>query len=146
MSLEKQKNLIIFGAVAAALLAGTVLVAGYTDMLPNRAKACDQVKPCQSGEGKVTCAGMAKMAGFPQVVASTEAAPGKPGGAGEKPAGCCPEPGVGCGGCEKRQGCCGEPCPPDCPKPCCAQEKPPTCCERPPVGGCCATKADPATE
>jgi hypothetical protein len=150
MSLGKQKNLIILGAVAAALLAGGVLVADYADVLPGRAKAEERVKPCASGEAKMCCpAAEAETAGFPQVMAATEAAAAQACCGGEKPAGCCPDGVPG-------ESCCGKPCPPDCPKPCC--EMPPGGCEKSPAGcrgerqqteaagSCCAAKADAATE
>jgi len=136
MSLGKQKNLIVLGAVAAALLVGGVLVADYADVLPGRAKADGPIKACQSGEAKLSCAAKAEAAGcsqavaateaagFPQVMAATEAAPARACCEGEKPAGCCQEGGPG-------ESCCGKPCPPDCPKPCC--EMPPGCCEKPPA-------------
>ncbi len=103
MSLGKQKNLIILGAVAAALLVAGVLVADYADVLPGRAKADDQVKACASGEAKPCCAAAkAETAGFPQVMAATEAAPAQACCGAEKPAG-------GCGDCEKPAGGCGDP-------------------------------------
>jgi len=132
MSLGKQKNLVVLGAVVAALLVGGVLVADYADVLPGWAKTDGPIKACQSGEAKPSCAAKAETAGFPQVVAATT-----------QPAG-------------PAESCCGEPCPPDCPKPRC--EKKPGCCENPPAGcceerqqseaagSCCAAKADAATE
>jgi len=156
MSLGKQKNLIVLGAVVAALLVGGVLVADYADVLPGRAKADGQAKPCASGEAKACCPAEAATAGFPQVMAATQAAPAQACCGGEKPAGACCNPGGDCDSCEKPAGGCGEPCPPDCPKPCC--EMPPGCCEKPPAGcceerqqtevagSCCAARADVATE
>ena len=147
MSLGRQKNLIVLGAVAAALLVAGVLVADYADILPRRAKADAPAKVCQSGEAKPCCAAKGDAAGFPQVVAAmAEVAPAKSGC--EKSSGCSLEGSPG-------QSCCGEPCPPGCPKPCC-QEKP-GCCEKPPAGccekgqggeaaGCCAAEVDTATE
>ncbi len=149
MSLGKQKNLIMLCAVAAALLVGGVLVADYADVLPGRAKADEPVMACQSGEAKLCCAARAEAAGFPQVVAATQAAPAQACCGAEKPADCCEESGPG-------ESCCGKPCPPDCPKPCC--EMPSGCCEKPAagccgegqqtevVGSCCAAKADASTE
>jgi hypothetical protein len=149
MSLGRQKNLIVLGAVAAALLVGGVLVADYADILPGRAKADGPVKPCQSGEAKPCCAAKGDVAGFPQVVAAvTEVAPAQSGCGSEKSSGCSLEGGPG-------QSCCGKPCPPECPKPCC-QEKP-GCCAKPlagcceegepsETGGCCAAKTDVTTE
>jgi len=137
MSLEKQKNLIILGAVAAALLVGGVLVADYADVLPGRAKGDEQAKPCASGEAKVCCPAEAEAAGasqvvaateaagFPQVMASTEAAPAKACCGAEKPAGGCGEPAAGC---EKPAGCCEEGKTAEA------------------AGGCSAAKADAATE
>ena len=128
MSLGKQKNLIVLGAVAAALLVAGVLVADYANVLPGRAKADEPVKACQSGDAKPCCAAKPEAGGFAQVVAATtEAAPAKACCEGEKPAGCCQEGGPA-------ESCCGKPCPSDCPKPCC--EMPPGCCEKP-AAGCC---------
>ena len=148
MSLGRQKNVIVLGAVAAALLVAGVLVADYADILPGRAKGDGPAKACQSGEAKPCCAAKGDAAGFPQVVAAmAEVAPAKS-ACGENPSGCSQE---GCAG----QSCCGQPCPPDCPKPCCERE--PGCCEKPlagcceegepgEAGGCCPAKADAATE
>jgi hypothetical protein len=146
MSLGRQKNLIVLGAVAAALLVAGVLVADYADILPGRAKAYAPVKACQSGEAKPCCAAKGDVAAFAQVVAATtEVAPAVSGCGSEKSSGCSQE----CGQCELS---CEKPCPAECPKPCC-QEKPP-CCEKPLAGcceegqpgeaaaGCCAAKAD----
>lgn len=147
MSLGKQKNLIVLGAVVAALLVGGVLVADYADILGGGAKADAPAKACQSGEAKSCCAAKGDAAGFPQVVAAmTEVAPGKSGC--EKSSVCSLEGSPG-------QSCCGKPCPPDCPKPCC--EKEPGCCEKPlagwceegepgETGGCCPAKTDATTE
>ena len=150
MSLGKQKNLIVLGAVAAALLVAGVLVADYVDVLPGRARTNGPVKACQSGEAKPCCAAKANAAGFAEVVAATtQAAAAKACCEGEKPEGCCQEGGLA-------ESCCAKPCPPDCPKPCC--EMPPGCCEKPaagcceepqqtePAGSCCAAKADAVTE
>lgn len=150
MSLGKQKNLIVLGAVVAALLVGGVLVADYADILGGRAKADAPAKACQSGEAKPCCTAKGDVAGFPQVVAATtEVAPAKSGCGSEISSGCSQEGGQ----CELS---CEKPCPAECPKPCC-QEKP-GCCERPLAGccekdqpseaaaGCCAAKADAATE
>ena len=135
MSLGKQKNLIVFGAVVAALLVGGVLVADYADVLPGRAKANEQAKPCASGEAKPCCAAKAATAGFPQVMAATQAAPAQACCGGEKPAGACCNPGGDCNSCEKPAGGCGEAAG-GCGKPWPAEV----------AGGCCAAKADAATE
>lgn len=146
MSLGKQKNLIILGAVAAALLVAGVLVADYADVLPGRAKADEQVKTCGAGEAKACCPAEAETAGspqvvaateaagFPQVMAATDAAPAEGCCAAEKPAGGCDKAAEGCekpaGGCERpADGC----------------EKPAGDCEDA-VGGCSAAKEAPATE
>jgi len=136
MSLGKQKNLIVLGAVLAALLVGGVLVADYADVLPGRAKADEPVKACQSGEAKLSCAAKAEAAGFPQVVAATtQAAPEKACCGGEKPAGACCNPGGDCDSCEKPAGGCGDAVA-GCGKPKPAEV----------AGGCCAAKADAATK
>jgi hypothetical protein len=123
MSLGKQKNLIILGAVAAALLVGGVLVADYADVLPGRTKACEQGKTCPLGEAMPCCA--VEAAGFPQVVAATEAAPAEACCGAEKPAGGCDKAAEGC---EKPEGCCEGAKPAEA------------------AGGCCAAKAEAATE
>ena len=98
MSLGKQKNLIILGAVAAALLVGGVLVADYTDVLPGRTKACDQAKACPSDEA--CCADKADGECAKKLAGECGDSP-----AGcEKPAGCCED---AAGGCDKAAtGCC----------------------------------------
>lgn len=150
MSLGKQKNLIIFGAVVAALLAGSVLVAGYANILPGRAKADEQVKACPLGGAAVTCAAKAETAGFAQVVAATQADLPQACCGAVKPAGACCNPGADCDSCEKPARYCGEPCPPGCPKPCCPLGAPKVCCGQPKpadvAGGCCAAGGDGATE
>ncbi len=136
MSLGKQKNLIVLGAVLAALLVGGVLVADYADVLPGRAKADEPIKACAAGEAKPCCAAegeaagcsqavaATEAAGFPQVMAATETAPAQACCEGEKPA-------VGCGE----------------PKACCGDEKPAGCCGEPkPAAGCCGGEAPPATK
>ncbi len=135
MSLGKQRNLIIVAAVGTALLAGTVLLGGY---LPGAAQTDEQVKTCPSAGAGVTCAAKADGAAFPQVAAATDAAPAMPCCAAEKPAGGCEKP---AGGCESAAGACEKP-----PAGCC-EEPPMGCCEKPEAaGGCCAAKAEAATE
>ena len=165
MSLGKQKNLIILGAVATALLVAGVLVADYADVLPGRAKADEQVKTCGAGEAKPCCpatteaAGTPQVvaateaAGFPQVVAATEAAPAKACNAADKPAGECAKQAAGCekpAGCDKPVGGCGDPAA-GCEKPMgCCGEAPKDCCEKvkpaEALGSCPAAKADAAAE
>ncbi|MHC4426207.1 MAG: hypothetical protein ACYSYV_08935 [Planctomycetota bacterium] len=141
MSLGNQKNVIIFVAVAAALVAGTVLLAGYADILPAASDKDSQVKACPAADGNVSCQAKTDSAAFPTVCAAGEAA----------------------------TGCCGKPCPPDCTKPCCSGEAPAGCCGKPvapkpccpgvaptgccpkpgtadAAGGCCGAKTDAATE
>ncbi len=140
MSLEKQKNLIILGAVAAALLVGGVLVADYADVLPGRTKACEQGKTCPLGEAMPCFA--VEAAGFPQVAAATEAAPAEACCGAEKPAGACCNPGADCDTCEKPAGGCDKAAE-GCEKPegCCEGAKPAEA-----AAGCCAAKAEAATE
>ena len=136
MSLGKQKNLIVLGAVAAALLVAGVLVADYANVLPGRAKADEPVKACQSSEAKPCCAAKAEAAGFPQVVAATTQAPSaKACCGGEKPAAACCNPGGDCDSCEKPAGGCGDAAGG------CGRPKPAEA-----AGGCCAVEAGAATE
>ncbi len=129
MSLGKQKNLIILGAVAAALLVGGVLVADYADVLPGRAKAGEQVQTCGAGEAKPCCPAEAETvgspqvvaateaAGFPQVMAATEAAPAEACSSTDKPAGECTKQAADC---EKPAGSCGDAKSAEAPAACCA--------------------------
>jgi len=54
MSLKNPKNLLIIGAVVIALLAGTVLLANYANILPARSGAGSQAKTCPAAGG-TTC-------------------------------------------------------------------------------------------
>jgi hypothetical protein len=143
MSLGKRKNLIIVAAVAAGLLAGTVLLASYTDILPGGAKNCSQTEPCPSAAG-VTCA-KSQGAGekFPTVCASGQAVMAST----ETAESCCAKEGPVEDLCP-----CGKPagsciaCVEE-PTGCCSEKVAGTCCAKPEAAGaCCAAKPEPAAE
>jgi len=48
MSLKTPKNLLIIGAVAAALLAGTILLGNYANIMPCKFYAASQLNPGQA--------------------------------------------------------------------------------------------------
>ena len=106
MSLKNPKNLLIIGAVIVALLAGTVLLANYANILPAKSDVSSQVT------GSTPCPG-AKACPFGRT---------EPCCAGEAKPGCCPK--VCPPDCTKP--CCPKLCPPDCTKPCCAGEAAPS--------------------
>ena len=123
MSLKNPRNLLIIGAVVIALLAGTVLLASYANILPARSGAGSQVTyqatdhtPCPGPKAHFAQAENAE--GYcslkTKAVSDAEACPlgrTEPCCAGEAPPECCPKP-----------------CPPDCTKPCCAGEAAPSGC------------------
>ena len=76
MSLKNPKNLLIIGAVIVALLAGTVLLANYANILPAKSDVSSQVtgstpcpgaKACPFGRTEPCCAGEAKPGCCPKV-------------------------------------------------------------------------------
>jgi hypothetical protein len=124
MSLRKQKNLIIFAAVVATLLAGTALLGGYANILSGASNTDLQVKASQT---------TSQTSSWPAFNNS-----------GEFDVGCCQmsqrESDVSC----RRPKCCSDDCseccrPPErcpdkcdeccCPPKCCPEK----CCDR----GCC---------
>ncbi len=129
MSLGKQKNLIILGAVAAAFLVAGVLVADYANVLPGRTKTDEQVKACDAGEAKPCCAAeteaagtcqvvaATEAAGFPQVMAATDGATTESCSSEKKAAGECAD---ATAGCEKPAGCCEEAKAAEASDDCCA--------------------------
>ena len=121
MSLKNTKNLMIIGAVVVALLAGTVLLGNYTNILSSGS----QSKTCQ--EKTSACCAAAKTCTVEKAECGSVAKtcpldPTKP---------CCAVEGT----CPKTE------CPPDCTKPCCAIENAPACCPKSDVSaasaGCC---------
>ena len=149
MSRLQQRNLAIVVVVAGALLAGTALLANYTGILRADAQEQTQVAPC--GQAK-PCAGTAtEAAGFPNVYASVDAAPGEACCAAKKAAGTCDKLTACCG--ERPEACCGKPiaCCEEEPEGCCGKpqtgccEQPvPGCCEKPESGDCCVSKVESA--
>jgi len=121
MSLKNTKNLLIIAAVVFALMAGTVLLGSYTNILSTgsqsktsqeKASACFTAAKACSAE-KVECESVAKTCPLD---------PTKP---------CCAVEGT----CPKTE------CPPDCTKPCCAAENAPACYPESDISaasaGCC---------
>jgi len=122
MSLKNPRNLLIIGAVIVALLAGTVLLGNYTNILPIGSNNGSQVKTCPASGGTPCCQAKNDSAEFAELDCAQKAGAGfdakacplgrtEPCCAGEAPPDCCPKP-----------------CPPDCTKPCCAGEAAPDCC------------------
>ena len=113
MSLKNTKNLLIIAAVVVAVLAGTVLLGNYTNILSSGS----QPKTCQ--EKASSCCPAAK------VISSEKAECGSI-------AKTCPlDPTKPCCAVEGTPGCCPKTnCPPDCTKPCCASEGAPSCCPK----------------
>jgi len=116
MSLKNPKNLLIIGAVIVALLAGTVLLASYANILPARSGAGSQAKTCPAAGGTTCCGAKISSNENVQVAFAQQTGAGflgrtEPCCAGEPVPDCCPKT-----------------CPPDCTKPCCAGEAAPDCC------------------
>jgi hypothetical protein len=116
---------IVFGAIAAGLLLGTVLVAGYVARPGNEATRCEvkagqcqgKTSGCCGDVGPAECcasgsAGEACAAGIPKPCCEK----GAP--ATDNPKACCPS-------CDVKPCCAAEgdgadACPPECAKPCCS--------------------------
>jgi hypothetical protein len=144
MSLKNPKNLLIIGSVVIALLAGTVLLASYANILPARSNTGSQAKTCPAAGGTSCPMAKAVFAENAEVTCAQKAAAGfdakacplgrtEPCCAGEAPPDCCPKV-----------------CPPDCTKPCCAGEAAPSGCPMAGMSaaansGCCP-KTNTATE
>lgn len=161
MNVEKQKNLVVFLAVVAALLAGTVLLGSYTDILGaapdagSQVKTCSasktaaQQKTCSAGQDKTSCGAKVDSAIQAQVFAAAETT--KTCSEGSAAAKAC------CGskteaGCDKTAGaartCCGGEAPGGCSekpataKSCCATDGAESGCEKAQTSGeCCGAKA-----
>ncbi len=152
MSLKNTKNLLIIGAVVIAVLAGTVLLGNYTNILSTGS----QPKTCQATKGAICAASQAffaenaegecaRKAEFGAVAKTCPLDPTRPCCAQEGTPGCCPKtcpPDCTKPCCaEAKPDCCPKICPPDCTKPCCAGEAAPACCPNTEVTaaatGCC---------
>ena len=130
MSLKTPKSLLIIGAVVVALLAGTILLGNYANILPagsdtssqpeaQNVKACPReaaagfdAKTCPLGRTEPCCAEEAEGCCCPK-----------------KAEGCCPKEAEGC--CPKEaEGCCPKEAEGCCPKEaegCCPAEAKPCC-------------------
>ncbi|NQT02193.1 MAG: hypothetical protein HQ580_09230 [Planctomycetes bacterium] len=135
MSLKNTKNLLIIAAVVVALMAGTVLLGNYTNILSTGS----QPKTCQA-TGSACCP--AANAFFAEN-ANVESSKTAEGGAVTKT---CPLDGTKpcCAG-EAKPDCCPKTCPPDCTKPCCAGEAAPGCCPKSDASATANTGCCPAT-
>jgi len=122
MSLKNPRNLLIIGAVIVALLAGTVLLANYANILPAWSGVGSQVKTCQSASGTPCCQAKNDSAEFAELDCAQKAA------AGSDAKACPLDNAKPCCAGEASQDCCPKTCPPDCTKPCCAGEAAPGCC------------------
>jgi len=120
MSLKNPRNLLIIGAVVIALLAGTVLLASYANILPTRSGT--QAKTCPAAGGTMCPMAKAVFAENAEVTCAQKAAAGFDAKA-------CPmgrtEP---CCAGDVTESLCGKTCPLDCTKPCCAGEAAPSGC------------------
>ena len=138
MSLKAPRNIVILGVVIAGVLACTVLLGNYVNILPAKTGDASQVKGCPAGAGKPAC-GMV----CPQKDAGVCCAPESCPAGGDKP--CCsendqaacpfgaPKPCCSAGDCGAVAG----DCPLDCTKPCCAEQT--DAGDR--VQGCCGAAA-----
>jgi hypothetical protein len=102
MSLKNTKNLIIIAAVGVALMAGTVLLGSYTNILSSGSETDSQPKTCQAEKSATCTASQAFFAENAEGECSRKAE---------------------CGSAEKT-------CQTDCEKPCCAGEAAPGCCPK----------------
>ena len=144
MSLKNPKNLLIIGAVIIALLAGTVLLANYANILPGSSEADSQVKTCPAAGGTSCPMAKAVFAENAEVTCARKAAAGFDAEA-------CPfgrtKP---CCAGDVTESLCGKTCPLDSTKPCCAGEAAPSGCPMAGMSaatnsGCCP-KMNTATE
>ena len=122
MSLKNTKNLLIVAAVVVAVLAGTVLLGNYTNILSSASETNSQPKTCQAAKNATCAASQAFSAENAKVECAQKAACGSAEKTcpldSSKP--CCAES----GSCPKTE------CPADCDKPCCAGEAAPGCCPK----------------
>ncbi len=142
MSLKNQQNLLIIGAVVAALLAGTILLGNYANILPTGSDSGAQVQayqptdhtPCPGPKADFAEAENAK--GYCSLkikaVSDEKTCPlgrTEPCCAEEGEGCCCPKKAEGC--CPKEaEGCCPKEAEGCCPKEaedCCPKEAKPCC-------------------
>ncbi len=119
MSIKAPKNIVILGVVIAAVLACTVLLANYSNILPAGADDTAQVKSCQAGAGGPAC-GMASAQKQALACCAAQSCPS------DCDKACCAEGGQAVCPLGVRKPCCpaadAKACPPDCDKPCCAKK------------------------
>ena len=124
MSLKNNKNLILIAAVVVGVLAVTVLLGNYTNVL----SGSPEPKACQGTKSTACMASQAVFAENTKVECAQKTACGSAEKTcpldSSKP--CCAES----GSCPKTE------CPPDCTKPCCAVEAAPGCCPKSDTAGC----------
>lgn len=137
MSLKNTKNLLIVGAVLVGLLAGTVLLGNYTNILSVRSDTNSQPAACRVKASGCCPAAQALMAKNASMM-SVQTAEGE---AVEKT---CPVDGTKAY-CAEKGICPKTDCPPDCTKPCCAGDAKPACCPMSDASaaamGCCPATA-----
>ncbi len=113
MSLKNTKNLLIIAAVVVALMAGTVLLGNYTNILSTGSETGSQPKTCQATKSAACTASQAFFAENANVECTRKADSGSD----------------------------AKTCPPDCTKPCCAGEAKTGCCPKSGASaaetGCC---------
>ncbi|TKJ36751.1 MAG: hypothetical protein CEE38_10630 [Planctomycetes bacterium B3_Pla] len=150
MNVGKQKNLVVFLAVVAALLAGTALLGSYTEILGDapdsgaQVKACSasktaaqpktcstsqttaQAMTCTAGQDKASCGDKVDSAIHAQVFAAGETTKTCSEGSAAAKAGCSSETAAGC---DKTAGAA---------KTCCGGEAPAGCCGKPATAGECS--------
>ncbi len=120
MSLKNTKNLVIIAAVVVAVLAGTVLLGNYTNILSASSDTDSQPKTCQTAKS-ATCS--ASQQAFFAENAEGECTQKAECGSDTKT---CPS--------DSTKPCCAQEaskdCPSDCAKPCCAEEAETGCCPK----------------
>ncbi len=155
MSLKNPKNLLIIGAVVVALMAGTVLLANYANILPGSSDADSQVEASPATGQMPWCSVQNSLGQSDIGCCPAQNSPGQS-DEGCCPPKCCPDDCENCccpeKCCPNKCGkcCCPKVCPPDCTKPCCAGEAAPSGC---PIAGMsaatnsgCCPKTNTATE
>jgi hypothetical protein len=138
MSIKNTRKLMIIGGVVVALLAGTVLLGNYTNIL----SGSSEPKTCQATKGTACSASQAVFASnteaeCPQKAGCDSVAKTCPLDS-TKP--CCAIEAKDCpAGCTKP--CCAKECGADCKKPCWAEEAKSGCCPKSDASaaktGCC---------
>lgn len=130
MSLKNTKNLVIIAAVVVGVLAGTVLLGNYTNILSNSS----QPKTCQATKSATCTASQAFFAENAEGECTRKAECGS----AEKT---CP--------LDPTKPCCAQEaskdCPADCDKPCCAGEAALGCCPKSEATAAAKTGCCPGT-